>query len=76
MTETLSSITAALSIHLNMGQNLTMNTSSVFVSLETAPTQSLSNKVISQVGNAQIRMPSMINFKTDENCSVSFRVSG
>ena len=60
-TETLSLLTSALNIHLNIGQNLTMNTSSVFMSLETISIESLSNKIIQQVGNAQISLPSNMN---------------
>ena len=73
--ETFSSITAALNIHLNIGQSMTMNTPSVFLTLETATIQSLSNKFIPQVGNAQIRIPSLINTNINENSSVSLRVS-
>ena len=73
--ETLSSITAALNIHLNMGQNTIMNTSSVFVSLETASIASLSNKIIEQVGNAQIRIPSSLYSTLNNDASVSLRVS-
>ena len=75
VTETLSLITAALNVHLNIGQNTIMNTSSVFVSLETASMASLSNKLIQQVGNAEIRLPSIFNSTLNSNRSVSLRVS-
>ena len=52
-------LTSALHIHLNIGQNLSMNTSAMFMSLETLPIESLSNKRIEQVGNAQIRLPTL-----------------
>lgn len=74
VSKTLASITAALNIHLNVGQNLTMNTTSVFVSLETVSFQSLANKLISQVANAQIRLPAQINSNQTSNSSVSLRV--
>ena len=74
VSETLASITAALNIHLNVGQNLTMNTTSVFVSLETVSFQSLTNKLIRQVANAQIRLPAQINSNQSSNSSVSLRV--
>jgi hypothetical protein len=73
--ETLSSITAALSIQLNLGQSMMMNTTSVFVSFETASMGSLSNKLIQQVGNAQIRLPSTFDSAINYTASVSVRVS-
>ncbi len=73
--ETLSSITAALNIQLNIGQSMTMNTTSVFVSLETASIASLSSKLMQQVGNAQIRLPSVFNSTINNTASVSVRVS-
>jgi hypothetical protein len=73
--ETLSSITAALNIHLNIGQNTIMNTSAVFVSLETASISSLPSKLIQQVGNAEIRLPSIFNSILNSKGSVSLRVS-
>jgi hypothetical protein len=69
--ETISLLTSALNIHLNIGQNLTMNTSSVFMSLGTISINSLSNKVIQQVGNAQIYLPSNI---ANDDQTVSLRV--
>lgn len=74
VSETLELITKALNIHLNIGQNMKMNTTSVFVSLETVSFQSLSNKLISQVGKAQIRLPTKINSNKTQNSSVSLRV--
>jgi hypothetical protein len=56
----ISALTSALNIHLNIGQNSTMNTSAAFMSLETLSSiQSLSNKKIQQVGNAQIHLPTL-----------------
>ena len=72
--EIISLLTATLNVHLNVGQDLTMNTSQVFMSLETRSIESLANKQIKQVGNAQIRLPS--NFQADltGNSAVSIRV--
>ena len=70
-----SSITAALRIHLNVGQNLIMNVSSAFVSMETASVESLPNRVIEQVGGAQIRMPANFTMTVPIKRSVSLRVS-
>jgi len=74
VTETISLITSALNIHLNIGQNSTMNTSSVFLSIETTSITSLSNKIIQQVGNAQIHIPSSFTLSTNNNTSISLRV--
>ncbi len=74
ITETISLITSSLNIHLNIGQNLIMNTSSVFMSLETTSISSLTNKLIQQVGNAQIRIPSNFNLITNDDTSISLRV--
>jgi hypothetical protein len=70
----LSLLTATLNIHLNVGQNSTMNTSEVFMSLETKSMASLANKVVKQVGNAQIQLPSNFNANLSSNSTVSIRV--
>ncbi len=74
MKEMISLLTETLNIHLNIGQNLTMNTSEIFMSLETIQTQSISNKTIKQVGDALIHIP--LNFKSNlnENETISLRV--
>ncbi|CAF4628727.1 unnamed protein product, partial [Rotaria socialis] len=46
--QTISLISSALNIHLNLGQILTVNTSSIFMSMETISVGSLSNKSIEQ----------------------------
>ena len=74
-TQTMSLLTSALNFHLNTGQNLTMNTSSVFVSLEPTSIESLSNKLIQQVGNASIQIPSKFELNSTNNTSLSLRVS-
>jgi Fe-S cluster assembly scaffold protein SufB len=74
VSQTNSLITSALNIHLNIGQNLTMNTPSVFMSLETASIESLANKLIQQVGNAQLRIPSRFYLSTNSSSSISVRV--
>ncbi|CAF3130688.1 unnamed protein product [Rotaria sp. Silwood2] len=72
-TETISLITKALNIHLNIGQNLIMNTSSILLSVETISIDALSNKLIQQVGNAQIRIPPNFTLTTNDNTSISLR---
>ena len=51
-------LTSILNIHLNIHQNMTINSSSVFMSLEKILFESLSNKLIKQNENAQIQIPS------------------
>jgi hypothetical protein len=73
-TDTMSLLTSALNIHLNIGQNLVMNTSSVFMSLETITIKSLSNKLVQQTGNAQIQIPSNFESNSTNDASISLRV--
>ena len=73
-TETISLMTSALNVHLNIGQNLTINSSSVFLSVETTSISSLSNKLIQQIGDAQIRIPSSFSLTTEDSSSISLRV--
>jgi hypothetical protein len=72
--ETTSLMTNALHIHLNIGQKLTINSSSVFLSVETISISSLSNKLIQQIGDAQIRIPSSFSLATDDKSAISLRV--
>ncbi len=51
-----------------------MNTSQVFMSLETKTIQSLSNKQIKQVADAQIQLPSNFNSNLTQNSIISIRV--
>jgi hypothetical protein len=73
-TQTLSLLTSALNIYLNIGQSLLMNTSSVFMSLETTSFQSLSNKLIQQIGNSHIQIPSNFSSNSNINGTISLRV--
>jgi hypothetical protein len=69
----ISVLTSALNIHLNIGQNSTMNTTAVFMSLETLSSiQSLSNKQIQQIGNAQIHLP-ILNMNSSGRISLRVR---
>ena len=72
--EMISLLTSTLNIHLNIGQDLVMNTSEVFMSLETRSMESLVNKEIKQVGDAGIRLPSNFNTNISSNATVSIRV--
>lgn len=64
-------LTSALNNHLNIGQNFTINASSVFMSLQVTSTESLSNQIIKPIGNAKIQLPSTIQ---SNDCPVSLRV--
>jgi hypothetical protein len=70
----LSLITSVLKIQINVGQSTVMNTPNVYMSLETRTFQSLSNKVINQVGNSRIQLPSNFNSNMSDNSPVSIRV--
>jgi hypothetical protein len=74
MTAMITILTSALNIHLYIGQNVIMNTSAVFMSLETKSIQSLSNKLVKQVGNAQILLPTNFNLNISNNRTISIRV--
>ncbi|CAF4886443.1 unnamed protein product, partial [Rotaria socialis] len=71
--QTISLISSALNIHLNLGQNLTVNTSSIFMSMETISVGSLSNKSIEQIGDARIQMPSNLQFNSTDSSSLSIQ---
>ena len=72
---TLSLLTDALNIHLNHGQNFTVNTSSTFLALGKASMGLLADRILSQVGGGQVRLPSTLYSNQTSNSSVSFRVS-
>lgn len=74
-TQTLSLLTAAVNIHLNIGQNLVMNTSALLMSLETTSIQSLSNRSIQQTDNAHIHIPTDFQINATDNTSITLRVS-
>lgn len=67
-------LTAALNAHLNIGQNLSMSSSSMFVSLQTQTLESISNKVIQQPGRGIIRIPANLTSTVSNNQTISLRV--
>ncbi len=73
--EIISLLTSALNIHLNIGQNLIINTPEVFMSLETISFNSIFNKSIQQVGGAKIRIPENFKLNQNQNQTISIRVS-
>jgi len=74
VSQTLALLTSALNIHLNIGQNMMMNSSSLFMSLETSLFESVSNKFIQQIGNSHIHLPSNFNSNAMNNQTISLRV--
>ena len=70
-TETIAALTSALNIHLNIKQNFTLNSSSIFVLLKTVSFDSLSNDTIEPLQDAKIHLPSNLN----SNSTGSIRVS-
>jgi hypothetical protein len=71
----ISLLTSVLKVHINIGQNVLMNTSAAFMSFETRSFQSLSNKTIQQVGNSQIHLPDNFDSNiTDNSSPISIRV--
>ena len=71
--ETTALLTAALKVHLNLGQQLLMNTSSIFVSMETVSINSLTNRTIQPMNNAHIRLPTAM-LDPSNNQTISLRV--
>ncbi|CAF1302442.1 unnamed protein product [Adineta ricciae] len=69
----LSVITSTINIHLNIGQNLQINTPSAFMTLETVSLRALSSKQVQQVANAKINLPANIQSNVTDNSTVSLR---
>ena len=67
-------LTAALNAHLNIGQNLSMSSSSMFVSLQTQTLESISNKIIQQPGRGKIRIPTNFTSTLLNNQTISLQV--
>ncbi|CAF4232511.1 unnamed protein product, partial [Adineta steineri] len=73
VTQIISLLTSSLNIHLNIGQSSLMNTSQSFVSLETISIQSLKDRLVKQVENAQFSIPSSFILNSTSNSSISLR---
>ena len=71
----ISLLTSTLNIHINIGQDLTMNTSEVFMSLETTSLELLANKRFNPIDQAEIRLPTnfQLNITNENSSSVSIR---
>ena len=72
--ETTSLLTDALSIHLNIGQNTTMNTAASFQALGKVSMASLANRLLPQVGSGRVQLPSTLHSNQTDSAAVSFRV--
>ena len=73
MNEVIEKLTSILNIHLNVGQQSIVNTSQIFMSLQTQSMQSLANQHIQQVDNVSIVLPSIFQTNTSLNSTISVR---
>ncbi|UJR06650.1 hypothetical protein I4U23_010936 [Adineta vaga] len=73
MNKIISLLTSTLNLHLNIGQNYTIATSQVWMTLETRSSQSLSNSFIKQIGNGQVQLPSNFQMYLNNNEKISIR---
>lgn len=70
-TETISALTSALNVHLNMAQNFTLNTSSILVLLKTVSFDSFSSESIEPLQDVKIHLPSDLNSTSTGSIRVS-----
>ncbi|CAF4173255.1 unnamed protein product, partial [Adineta steineri] len=70
MNDLKSLLTSSLNIYLNVGQNILINTSQVFMSLETKANEFLSNKFTQSISNAQIQVPQNLNLTNNSKISI------
>lgn len=68
-------ITATLRIHLNIGQHLSINASSVYFTIETVLKGSLANHSIDEYTNAAIYFPTEFNISQSSSDRIYIRVS-
>ena len=74
MTQTLSLLTHALHIHLNTGQNFTVNTASIVMSVGRLSLGSLLNQYLQQDVSGYIHLPAHMYSNLTMDTAVSFRV--
>jgi hypothetical protein len=72
--QTISMLTNALSIHLNIEQSILINTSSIIVFLKKMTIDSLSNQIIQLNDNTQIFLPKDLNFNLTTNSTILLQV--
>ncbi|CAF1138200.1 unnamed protein product [Rotaria magnacalcarata] len=70
---TLELIAATLKVHLNEGQHMTINASTVFAAWESASLDSLLNKTIVPFENAQIHLPTTLSLNLSSSKRISLR---
>jgi hypothetical protein len=70
----ISLITAALNIHLNLGQSILFDTPAMFISLEKRAVQSLGNLFRMQPEHGHIRLPSQLHLFLNAHEIISVRV--
>ena len=75
MTELTSLLTSTLNINLNIGQNFTLKTSQIIMTLETKSSQSLVNQFTKVIGNGQVQLPNNFTSYLGTNEKISIRVS-
>ncbi|UJR11342.1 hypothetical protein I4U23_015523 [Adineta vaga] len=73
MNKLISLLTSTLNIHMNIGQNFSIETSQVLMTLETVSSQSLSNSSTKQIGNSQIHLPSNGTVDLNKSEKISIR---
>ncbi|CAF4190333.1 unnamed protein product, partial [Adineta steineri] len=73
MNDLKSLLTSSLNMYLNIGQTMLINTSQVFMSLETKANEFLSNKFSQSISNAQIQCPQNVNLNLTNNSKISIR---
>ena len=72
--QTMSMVTDALLVHLNVEQHVIINASSVLVSLNKTTVEGLSSRIIVLNSNAHVRLPSELNLNVTSNTTVALRV--
>ncbi|CAF4198666.1 unnamed protein product, partial [Adineta steineri] len=73
MNEIIALLSSSLNIHLNIGQQSIIDTSQVFMSLESKSIESLSNKLSQPMINVQIQLPENLNLNLSNNSKISIR---
>ena len=74
MSEIVEFVTKMLSIHLNVGQTLKIETSSIYLKLQKLHKESLKNTLIEQVDGSTIRIPQSLKLASNETESVFVQV--
>ncbi|CAF1108215.1 unnamed protein product [Adineta ricciae] len=73
MTQLLSLLTSSLNTHLNVGQDFSIDTSQVLLSIETKSSQFFSNSFTKRIGNGQVQLPNNFNSHLNTSKKLSIR---